>query len=161
MLTPTGDVRLSDLGIAKMMNAKGKAEQSDGVFGSPHYMAPEQARGLSLDHRSDLYALGLTYYRLLLGKLPFNGKDAQEIMEKQVYDDPEPASAVDSNLAPMIYTIIAKLLKKKPSERYQSATPLIKDLDIALQQIDEGVTGVPKAAARAPLGRLRRRLRRF
>jgi eukaryotic-like serine/threonine-protein kinase len=139
MVTSNGDVRLSDLGIAKPVNEKGKAEQSDGVFGSPHYMAPEQARGLPMDHRSDLYSLGVTYYRIVLGRVPFTGKDAREIMEKQVFDEPEPPRKLDPNLPPMVYTILTKLLKKRPVDRYQSAAPLIKDLQTAIAQIETGV----------------------
>ncbi|MCY3021306.1 MAG: serine/threonine-protein kinase [Planctomycetota bacterium] len=153
MLTSGGDVRLSDLGIAKTLNAKGKAEQSDGVFGSPHYMAPEQARGLPMDHRSDLYSLGVTYYRILLGKLPFTGKDAKEIMEKQVFDEPEPPRRINSHLAPMIYTILGKLLKKRPAERYQNAAALIKDLQSVISQIQAGV----KAPSRLGTGHFKRR----
>lgn len=153
MLTSTGDVRLSDLGIAKTLNAKGKAEQSDGVFGSPHYMAPEQARGLPMDHRSDLYSLGCTYYRMLLGRVPFSGKDAKEIMEKQVFDEPQPARRLDAHLAPLIYTVLAKLLKKRPAERHQSAAALIKDLEAAIGQIHAGISGPPRLGT----GRQRRR----
>jgi len=157
MLTASGDVRLSDLGIAKTLNAKGKAEQSDGVFGSPHYMAPEQARGLPMDHRSDLYSLGCTYYRILLGRVPFSGKDAKEIMEKQVFDEPEPARRIDASLPPMVYTVLAKLLKKRPVERYQSASALITDLETAVSQIHAGVKGLP----RLNVARRRHRLGRF
>ncbi len=138
MLTASGDVRLADLGIAKQTNEKGSADQSDGVFGSPHYMAPEQARGLQLDHRSDLYSLGVTYYRMLLGRVPFNGKDAKEIMERQVFDEPEDPKNIDSTLAPMIYTILDRLMRKRPGERYQSAANLIVDLEIALEQTKGG-----------------------
>jgi len=157
MLTATGDVRLSDLGIAKSLNEKGKAEQTDGVFGSPHYMAPEQARGLPMDHRSDLYSLGITYYRILLGKVPFTGKDAKEIMEKQVFDDPESPRRIDGSLAPMVYTVLSKLLKKKPNDRYQSATALIKDLQAAIEQIKNNVKGTSGTHMRPPATRFRRR----
>ncbi|HEY3324052.1 MAG TPA: FHA domain-containing serine/threonine-protein kinase [Planctomycetota bacterium] len=161
MLTKGGDVRLADLGIAKMTNAKGKAEQTDGVFGSPHYMAPEQARGLPMDHRSDLYSLGVTYYRILLGRLPFTGKDAKEIMEKQVFDEPEPVRKYDPNLAPAIYTVTSKLLKKKPSERYQNAAALITDLETALQQIKGGLKGPALPQPRPLPSRFRRRNKGF
>lgn len=139
MLTSSGDVRLADLGIAKQTNERGSVDQSEGVFGSPHYMAPEQARGLPLDHRSDLYSLGITYYRMLLGRVPFNGKDAKEIMEHQVFDEPEDPHNIDSTLSPMIYTILNRLMRKRPGERYQSAANLIVDLEIALDQIKSGV----------------------
>jgi len=157
MLTSGGDVRLSDLGIAKTLNAKGKAEQSDGVFGSPHYMAPEQARGLPLDHRSDLYSLGCTYYRILLGRVPFTGKDAKEIMEKQVFDNPEQPRHIDPELPPIAYTILNKLLKKRPADRYQSASALIQDLETAISQIQAGTKGLP----RIDPARRRRREARF
>ena len=140
MLTANGEVRLADLGIAKSLNEKGKAEQSEGVFGSPNYMSPEQARGLPLDHRSDLFSLGSTFYRILLGKVPFSGKDAKRIMERVVFEDPEAPRKLDSNLAPMIYVILSKLLRKKPADRYQKATALIKDLETALEQIRSGMT---------------------
>jgi serine/threonine-protein kinase len=156
MLTANGEVRLADLGIAKSLNEKGKAEQSDGVFGSPHYMAPEQARGLPMDHRSDLYSLGVTYYRILLGRVPFTGKDAKEIMEHQVFDEPEPPRKLNPDLAPMIYTILNKLLRKKPIERYQSATALITDLETALDQTQSGLKG-SKAMIRPMSARYRRR----
>lgn len=139
MLTSSGDVRLADLGIAKQTNEKGSAEQSDGVFGSPHYMAPEQARGLPLDHRSDLYSLGITFYRLLLGRVPFNGKDAKEIMERQVFDEAEDPHKTDPTLAPMIYSILNRLMRKRPGERYQTAASLIVDLEAALMQIKSGM----------------------
>jgi len=150
MLTNSGDIRLSDLGIAKSLNEKGKAEQTDGVFGSPHFMAPEQARGLPMDHRSDLYSLGITYYRILLGKVPFSGKDAKEIMEKQVFDEPESPRRIDPNLAPMVYTILHKLLRKKAAERYQSATALIKDLETAIEQIKAGTHSTSAVHMRPP-----------
>ena len=155
MLTESGDVRLADLGIAKQTNEKGSADQSDGVFGSPHFMAPEQARGLQLDHRSDLYSLGITYYRILLGRVPFNGKDAKEIMERQVFDEPEDPAKIDSTLAPMVYTILNRLMRKRPGERYQSAANLIADLEVALNQIKDGVqTG---HFSRTPIPRKRSR----
>jgi serine/threonine-protein kinase len=138
MLTEGGDVRLADLGIAKRMNLDGKADQAEGVFGSPHYMAPEQARGLPLDHRADLYSLGVTYYRILSGKLPFTGKDAREIMEKQVFEPPEPLKRLEPRLSPMVYFVVDRLLRKRPAERYPSATALIKDLERALEEILRG-----------------------
>jgi serine/threonine-protein kinase len=135
MLTDSGEVRLADLGIAKSLNEKGKADQSEGVFGSPHFMAPEQARGLAVDHRTDLYSLGVTMYRVLAGKVPFTGKDAREIMEKQVYDEAEPLRKIEPDLPPTILYIVTRLMRKKPAERYPNATALIKDLEKAISEI--------------------------
>jgi len=143
MLTSSGEVRLADLGIAKRV-VDGKADQAEGVFGSPHYMAPEQARGLPLDHRADLYSLGVTYYRMLTGKLPFTGKDAREIMEKQVFDPPEPLHKLKPDLAPSIYYVMDRLLRKRPAERYPSAAALITDLERAIEEIHAGITASQK-----------------
>lgn len=158
MLTSTGEVRLADLGIAKSLNEKGKAEQSDGVFGSPNYMSPEQARGLPLDHRSDLYSLGVTYYRILLGKVPFTGKDAKTIMERVVFEEPESPRRIDGNLAPMVYTVLGKLLKKKPADRYQHAADLERDLAAAMEQIRSGVRSASASGSQPRVsGRFKRR----
>lgn len=143
MLTESGEVRLADLGIAKSLNEKGKADQKEGVFGSPHYMAPEQARGLPLDHRADIYSLGVSFYRMLSGKLPFTGRDAKEIMEKQVFEQPPDLEEVAPGLAPMVYDVVQRMMRKKPGERHQTAGSLIRDLERALRNIKHGggVTG--------------------
>jgi serine/threonine protein kinase len=129
MLTKDGEVRLADLGIAKMKNAKGKADQADGVFGSPHYMAPEQARGLPLDNRADIYSLGVTFYRLLAGRVPFTGKDARSIMEKQVFSDPPPLRRYAPEISPRLASLVTRMMRKKPQERPQTATRIIKELE--------------------------------
>lgn len=168
MLTEAGEVRLADLGIAKSLNEKGKADQTEGVFGSPHYMAPEQARGLALDNRADLYSLGITYYRMLCGKVPFTGKDAKEIMEKQVFNEPVPMQKLEPALAPTIYHILDRMLRKKPGERYQNAASLIKDLQKAIEETKAGVSGHETTGPHSPSkalsnvsGRRRRTRRRF
>jgi serine/threonine-protein kinase len=138
MLTETGELRLADLGIAKTINEKGKAEQNEGVFGSPHYMAPEQARGLPVDHRADLYSLGVTYFRLLTGKVPFSGKDAREVMEKQVFEAPPNLKQLEPNLPQMIYHVLDRLLRKRTAERYPTAAALIADLERAQEQLRNG-----------------------
>jgi serine/threonine-protein kinase len=103
-------------------------------------MAPEQARGLAIDHRADLYSLGVTYYRILSGKLPFTGKDAREIMEKQVFEPPEPLKRLEPRLPPMVYFVIDRLLRKRPAERYPTASALVKDIERALQEVLRGAT---------------------
>lgn len=135
MRTADGEVRLADLGIAKMRNSKGKAAQVGGVFGSPHYMAPEQARGLPLDHRADIYSLGVTFYRLLAGRVPFTGKDARAIMEKQVFSDPPPLRKYVSDVPPRVASLISRMMRKKPQDRPQSAGKVARELEEMLPQL--------------------------
>lgn len=137
MITSDGDVRLADLGIAKHTGELATSDDGEGVFGSPHYMSPEQSRGEAVDHRSDLYSLGCTLYRVLAGRPAFDGKTAREIMEKQVYEEATPIRKVNPATPGVLSVIISKLLEKKPGDRYQSASALIKDLEHAQEVIGE------------------------
>ncbi len=145
MLTEDDEVRLTDLGIARTVKSMAeKVKQEGGVLGSPHYMAPEQARGEPIDHRVDIYALGATFYRVITGRTPFSGKNAREIMEKQVYEEPPGLRSVNPEIPQGVCRVVTRMMKKKPEKRYQNARELISDLE-KLQdefvpvQVDEGV----------------------
>ncbi|MHC4247753.1 MAG: protein kinase domain-containing protein [Planctomycetota bacterium] len=145
LLTVEGDVRLSDLGVAKRVG-EAAAGDDEGVFGSPHYMSPEQARGESLDHRSDLYSLGATLFRMLAGRTLFTGERSRKVMEKQVFEQPEPIRNVNSAVPQALADIVGKLVEKDPDDRYQSARSLIKDLERA----EGAVARAAKSKAKAP-----------
>ncbi|MHC5055637.1 MAG: protein kinase domain-containing protein [Planctomycetota bacterium] len=145
LLTVEGDVRLSDLGVAKRVG-EAAAGDDEGVFGSPHYMSPEQARGESLDHRSDLYSLGATLFRMLAGRTLFTGERSRKVMEKQVFEKPEPIRNVNPAVPQALADIVGKLVEKDPDDRYQSARSLIKDLERA----EGAVARAGKARAKAP-----------
>lgn len=130
MLNDEGEVLITDLGIARMVKSVAeKVNQDGGVLGSPHYMAPEQARGEPIDHRVDLYSLGATFYRMVSGRTPFTGKTAREIMEKQVYEEPPGLRSLDPDIPQSVCRVIARMMKKKPDKRYATARELITDLD--------------------------------
>ena len=154
MLTEDGKVRLADLGIARSL-AHGKIKQIGGVLGSPHYMAPEQARGLPIDHRVDLYALGATFYRLLSGRTPFTGVDSREIMEKQVYEEPKSLRELDPDLPESVVRIVERLMRKKTTQRYQNASDLVYDLEIARARADSTPSGRSHRHRTARRGRVR------
>ncbi|MHC4914142.1 MAG: serine/threonine-protein kinase, partial [Planctomycetota bacterium] len=146
MLDEDGEVRLTDLGIARTVKSMAeKVKQEGGVLGSPHYMAPEQARGEPIDHRVDIYALGATFYRIIAGRTPFTGKNAREIMEKQVYEEPPGLRSLDPAIPQSVCRVITRMMKKKPEKRYQTARELILDLErlqeeLAPPQEDETVS---------------------
>ena len=141
MLTEDGDVRLADLGISRRMREGRKIVQDDGVYGSPHYMAPEQAKGQPIDSRVDIYALGCSFYRMVAGRTPFTGDDARQIMEKQVYEVPPSLRDSVPDLPRSVVHVVDKMMKKNPRDRYQKATDLLADLEKAKADLEAGKTG--------------------
>ena len=120
-------VKLGDLGLA--MSAQELQGEQAGVFGTPHYIAPEQAMGKPIDHRADIYALGASFYRILCGQTLFTGQTVKEILKKQVRDAHPPITAHMPECPPAIVTILDKMLAKNAAERYQHAGDVLMDLE--------------------------------
>ena len=122
-----------DFGIAKAVTeATGRQQLTTAgvALGTPAYMAPEQAAAEpALDHRLDIYALGVLGYELLTGQPPFTGGTAQQILAAQVTRVPEPITARRPSLPPALGAVIMKCLEKRPADRYQSADDLIAVLE--------------------------------
>ncbi len=154
LLTVDGDVRLSDLGVAKRVGEPA-AGDDEGVFGSPHYMSPEQARGESLDHRSDLYSLGATLFRILAGRTLFTGDRSRKVMEKQVFEKPEPIRDVEPTVPQALAVITMKLVEKDPDGRYQSARDVIRDLERSEGAVAKAAKGKAKAPKLPPASTVR------
>jgi len=128
MLDHHGAVKIADLGLA------GTIEENDGQsIGTPHFMAPEQVLKKDVDHRTDLYALGCTFYRLVTGRTPFRGQTVKDILRAQVKDAPEPPQKVQPEVSAEVGNIVLQLMAKDPGERYQTANALLEDLDALLQ----------------------------
>lgn len=126
MVTEDETVKLGDLGLA--MSAQELQAEQDGVFGTPHYIAPEQAMGKQIDHRADIYALGATFYRMLTGRTMFQGTTVKEILKKQVREPHPPVTQHLHDCPKAIAAIIDRMLAKDPAERYQHAGDIIADL---------------------------------
>ncbi|MBK8313063.1 MAG: protein kinase [Acidobacteria bacterium] len=105
------------------------------VMGTPQYMSPEQARGLDVDARSDIFSFGIVLYEMLSGKLPFNGPTISDILVSLLNADPAPLSRFTSELSPQIEQIVAKCLIKDRKLRCQSARELLTDLKTPETQI--------------------------
>ena len=134
--------RLLDFGIAKRIDDEGpKLTQAGMVFGTPEYMAPEQARGRSVDGRSDLYSLGTVFYELITGTPPFSSVDKLQVMHRQANEAPEPPSSrlVDHPVPPQIESVVMRCLEKDPAARYQNASELLRALDAAIDNSPDPV----------------------
>ncbi len=130
LLTRSGQSKVTDFGIARALSSPDEdLTQAGSVMGTATYFSPEQAQGLPVDPRSDLYSLGVVLYELVTGRAPFTGDTPLAIAYKHVQDQPAPPSTIMSGLPEALEAIIMKLLAKRPDDRYASAEDLRSDLN--------------------------------
>jgi eukaryotic-like serine/threonine-protein kinase len=120
MLTTSGDVKVMDFGIARVVGTEHLTSEGF-MMGTPAYMAPEQVRGLAIDHRTDLYAIAVVLYRLLTGRLPFKADTPIAMIQSQVSDTPTPPRELRAELPEWLDATLARALAKAPADRFQSA----------------------------------------
>ncbi|HOT09617.1 MAG TPA: protein kinase, partial [Polyangiaceae bacterium] len=123
-------VKLLDFGVAKVAGAA-RITQTGIVFGSPHYMSPEQASGQPVDHRADIYALGIVMYELFTGHLPFEADTFMGVLTKQMFVTPEPFNVKSGSARELgaLEDITFRCLEKKTENRYASVEELIADIE--------------------------------
>ena len=166
MLTPEGAVKVMDFGIARAIAATtSTVTATAAVMGTAQYLSPEQARGESVDARSDLYSAGVLFYELLTGRPPFTGDSPVAIAYQHVREDPPPPSTLEPDLPPDLDAIVLKALAKNPDNRYQTALEMREDLERVLSGTKVLATPVLRQPMTDPEGRrprdnraLRRRL---
>ncbi len=125
-------VKILDFGIAKVAGGDNKLTRAGTIFGTPHYMSPEQGSAAAVDRRSDLYALGVIMYEMVSGRVPFEGDTPLALVAQHLYEPPPSISEVDSNLLevpPGLEAVILKCLSKLPENRYRDMTELVEELE--------------------------------
>lgn len=144
-------VKVLDFGIAKVGGAKSKLTQVGQVFGTPHYMSPEQCAGTQVDKRTDIYALGVIMYEMTSSRVPFDADNLMGILTKHLYEEPvrphELPPPVD--VPASLEAILMKCLSKKADLRYQSMQEVLADLELAEQGLTPAavVEGVRRASS--------------
>src|SRR5918996_304265 len=141
MLTPDGSVKVMDFGIARAAS-EDTLTQTGTVLGTAAYLSPEQAQGLPVDARSDLYSLGCVLYEMTTGRPPFSGDSPVAIAYKHVKDDPVAPSRINPDVPSDLEAVILKSMAKNPANRYQSAAELRQDLGRLMQGLPTLATPV-------------------
>jgi serine/threonine protein kinase len=120
MVTDEGGIKIMDFGIARVLGAEQKTVDFR-LMGTPAYMSPEQVMGEEVDGRSDLYSVGVLFYRLISGALPFTADTALGMLQRQIRDTPTPVNVHRPSLPAWCETIVQRALSKTPADRFQSA----------------------------------------
>ncbi len=133
-VTSLGRLKLLDFGIAKLKPDQGgvsDATRTGALLGTPFYMSPEQARGMPVDHRSDLYSLGVILFEGLTGQRPFQADSLFELLRQQIEAPPQPPRTLRADVPAALETVVLRALEKDPAGRFQSA----EEMANALQQL--------------------------
>lgn len=169
MLTDSGELRVLDFGLAKLergvssgtdvSDATTQAKTGDGVIlGTAHYMSPEQAAGRPIDHRSDIFSIGVVLYELATGQRPFQGDTPLSILSSILRDEPPPVRDLKPSLPYLLERTIRRCLAKEPARRFQTAIDIRNEIEELQRELSSGklVDGASPAAhshsiARYPL----------
>jgi len=141
MVTEKGQVKIMDFGLAKL---KGQTiiTKEGTTLGTTSYMSPEQSQGVEVDHRTDIWSLGVVLYEMIAGQLPFRGEYEQAVVYSIMNEQPEPLTALRIGVPMELEWIINKALSKVPSERYQHLDDMLVDIRTLKRSIDSKVKSV-------------------
>jgi serine/threonine protein kinase len=158
VITPRGDVKILDFGLAKLLEEPGAPSlttaealsEAGVVMGTAGYMAPEQVLGQPADHRSDLFSLGVVLYEMMAGRRPFSGATSMTVLDAILHQSPPPIARFNDQVPDPLARVVVKLLEKDPGRRYQTAQDVYNDLERVQHESTARVASVgPSARGRA------------
>jgi len=129
MQNHTGVTKIADLGLATNISQEDAPDGERKIFGTPHFISPEQIKGEKADCRSDLYALGSTAYRLLTGRTPFEGTSTREILRAKLRGESTPVRELATDVPEALARIVERLMELEPAERFPSASALLREVE--------------------------------
>ena len=141
IVDPEGRAKVTDFGIARA--GASDMTQTGSIMGTAQYLSPEQAQGLPVDDRSDLYSVGVVLYEMLTGRVPFDGDSAVSIALKQVAEPPVPPRQLNPSIPPELEAVVLRAIAKDPQQRFQDADEFITVLDRVRGHIAAGVGAGP------------------
>ena len=154
MRTSRGLIKILDFGLAKILPAaaanditRPQVTMAGMVLGTVSYMAPEQALGREIDHRADLFSVGVVLFELLTGRLPFEGATSTEIIDRILHEDPPPVSRFVSGIPALLDSVVKRALEKSPAFRYQAAREIYTDLKHVAEALDAAPRRTSRIAA--------------
>lgn len=128
ILLPTGDIKVMDFGIARFSRSETRT-LTENAIGSVHYISPEQAKGELTDERADIYSLGVVFYEMLSGRVPFEADSAVSVALMQLQQEPKKLTEINPDIPLGIEEICFHAMQKDPANRYQTATEMLLDLE--------------------------------